>query len=261
MPLFNLRTQSHTEVLDLSDLNINLPPSSILRQQWEQNKVVNITPILPEDKALEVWEWYMKQPENWWERIIYPDSDFDYEKSAIENPSYYHMYSSPEGDPTAERRLKYIRDLNSNGGFSYTYRRTGYPTEEYLHPYLKLFQVSGFINYLSQITGYSNLEYYDSHTFVSNYSSGDYNGPHTDEGQGRIAFVYHLSKDWCPEYGGLFMRMEWDWKTVNKVIVPPFNTLSIFDTKWQDQEGAPHFVSEVAQGCPHKRISYTGWYQ
>jgi len=57
------------------------------------------------------------------------------------------------------------------------------------------------------------------------------------------------------------MRMDWDWKTVNKVIVPPFNTLSIFDTQWQGQQGSPHLVSEVAQGCNNRRISYTGWYQ
>jgi Rps23 Pro-64 3,4-dihydroxylase Tpa1-like proline 4-hydroxylase len=56
------------------------------------------------------------------------------------------------------------------------------------------------------------------------------------------------------------MRMDWDWKTVNKVIVPPFNTLSIFDTTWQDKQGAPHLVSEVAQGIDNRRISYTGWY-
>jgi hypothetical protein len=55
--------------------------------------------------------------------------------------------------------------------------------------------------------------------------------------------------------------MDWDWKTINKVICPPFNTLSIFDTKWQEQEGAPHLVSEVAQGITNKRISYTGWYK
>jgi len=54
--------------------------------------------------------------------------------------------------------------------------------------------------------------------------------------------------------------MDWDWKTVNKVVTPPFNTLTIFDTKWDGQPGAPHLVSEVAQGCDNKRISYTGWY-
>lgn len=245
---------------DNGTFNFSLPSSKLLHQQWEQNKAVNITPILPELQANTVRDWYMNQPDDWWERILYPDPDFDYEKSAIENPGYYHMYNAKDGDPSIERRLQHIYDINNNEGFSYTYRRTGNPTNDFLHPYLKIFQTDIFKKYLSDITGYNNLEYSDSHTFVSNYGPGDFNGPHTDGDNGRIAFVYHLSKDWRPQYGGLFMRMDWDWKTVNKVIVPPFNTLSIFDTQWQGQQGAPHLVSEVAQGCNNRRISYTGWY-
>jgi len=246
--------------MDTGTFNFSLPNPKLLKQQWEQNKAVNITPILPELQANVVRDWYMNQPDDWWERILYPDPDFDYDKSAIENPGYYHMYNAKAGDPSIERRLQHVYDINNNGGFSYTYRRTGDPTDNFLHPYLKVFQTDIFKKYLSDITGYDNLEYSDSHTFVSNYGPGDFNGPHTDGDNGRIAFVYHLSKDWKPSYGGLFMRMDWDWKTVNKVIVPPFNTLSIFDTQWQGQQGAPHLVSEVAQGCNNRRISYTGWY-
>jgi len=246
--------------VDTGTFNFSLPNPKLLKQQWEQNKAVNITPILPELQANVVRDWYMNQPDDWWERILYPDPDFDYDKSAIENPGYYHMYNAKAGDPSIERRLQHVYDINNNGGFSYTYRRTGDPTDNFLHPYLKIFQTDIFKKYLSEITGYDNLEYSDSHTFVSNYGPGDFNGPHTDGDNGRIAFVYHLSKDWKPSYGGLFMRMDWDWKTVNKVIVPPFNTLSIFDTQWQGQQGAPHLVSEVAQGCNNRRISYTGWY-
>ena len=46
---------------------------------------------------------------------------------------------------------------------------------------------------------------------------------------GRIAFVFHISQDWNVWDGGLFMGMDWDWKTITKVVVPPFNTLTMFD--------------------------------
>lgn len=259
-PRLNMSPDLENNSQDTGTFTFQLPDSKSLREQWEQNKAVNITPILPELQANTVRDWYMDKPDDWWDRILYPDPDFDYDKSAIENPGYYHMYNAKAGDPSIERRLQHVYDINNSGGFSYTYRRTGDPTDNYLHPYLKVFQTEVFKNYLSSITGYDNLEYSDSHTFVSNYGPGDFNGPHTDGDNGRIAFVYHLSKDWRPSYGGLFMRMDWDWKTVNKVIVPPFNTLSIFDTQWQGQQGAPHLVSEVAQGCNNRRISYTGWY-
>jgi Rps23 Pro-64 3,4-dihydroxylase Tpa1-like proline 4-hydroxylase len=74
---------------------------------------------------------------------------------------------------------------------------------------------------------------------------------------GRIAFVFHISQDWNVWDGGLFMGMDWDWKTITKVVVPPFNTLTMFDVS----NGMPHYVSEVAQNCDNKRISFTGWYQ
>jgi hypothetical protein len=149
-----------------------------------------------------------------------------------------------------------ITQVNHDGGFSYTYRRTGDITQQ-KHPYLEIFESPSFTQFLSGITGHENLEFVNSHAFISNYETGHYNGPHTDGNNGRIAFVFHMSKDWKPQYGGLFMRMEWDWKTINKAICPPFNTLSIFDVS----NGAPHLVSEVAQGVNNKRISYTGWYQ
>jgi len=244
---------------DNGTFNLSLGNTSFYREQWETNKAVNIVNLFPELQANTIHNYYFDQPNDWWDLILYPDPDFDYEQAAIDNPGYYHMYKAKSGDPSIPRREEYCRDINNNGGFSYIYRRTNDLSVQ-LHHYLKIFQSPKFLDYLSQITGYENLEYNEQSTFVSNYGPGHYNGPHTDGTNGRIAFVFHLSKDWKPEMGGLFMRMDWDWKTVNKVISPPFNTLSIFDTKWQEREGAPHLVSEVSQGISNKRISYTGWY-
>ena len=244
---------------DNGTFNLSLGNVLNYRNQWEENKAVNIPNLFPELQANTIHNYYFNQPDDWWDLILYPDPDFDYEQAAIDNPGYYHMYRAKSGDSSIPRREEYCRDINNNGGFSYIYRRTNDLSVQ-LHSYLKIFQSPTFLNYLSQITGYENLEYNEQSTFVSNYGPGHYNGPHTDGANGRIAFVFHLSKDWKPEMGGLFMRMDWDWKTVNKVISPPFNTLSIFDTKWQEKDGAPHLVSEVAQGISNKRISYTGWY-
>jgi len=248
------------KLVDDGNFSLSLTDIETYKQQWEQNKAVNIANLFPDLQATTIHDYYFNQPDDWWDLILYPDPDFDYEQSAIDNPGYYHMYKAKSGDSSIARREDYCRNINDNGGFSYIYRRTGDLSSQ-LHPYLEIFQAPQFLNYLSEITGYKNLQYNEGSTFVSNYSEGHYNGPHTDGANGRIAFVFHLSKNWKPEMGGLFMRMDWDWKTVNKVICPPFNTLSIFDTKWQEQEGAPHLVSEIAQGVNNKRISYTGWYK
>jgi len=244
--------------LDLS-LPFKLPNPAPLREQWLKYKAVNITPILPDEMASEVHQYYFNQPRSYWEFPIHPDPYFDYAQNAIENPDYYHMYDAKEGDPTIPERIAHAHSVNNMGDFSYMYYRASIQTQR-KHQYLDLFSSQPFKDYLSTITGHENLHYEDDWTFVNCYESGHYNGPHTDGNNGRIAFVYHLSKDWKPEMGGLFMRMDWDWKTVNKVVTPPFNTLTIFDTEWDGQRGAPHMVSEVAQGCDNKRISYTGWY-
>ena len=244
------------KVADDGNFNLTLPDVTPLKTQWEKTKAVNIANIFPDLQANTIHQYYYNQPDDWWDLILYPDVDFDYEQSRIDNPGYYHMYKTQTGDESIPRRLEHCHNLNNNGEFSYVYRRTGDMSVQQ-HPYLDLFKSEQFRNYLSEITGHENLEFSEGHSFVSNYESGHYNGPHTDGDNGRIAFVFHLSKDWKPSYGGLFLRMDWDWKTINKAICPPFNTLSIFDVS----NGAPHLVTEVAQGVDNKRISFTGWYQ
>jgi len=244
---------------DMGTFQMLLPDWKPLREQWLKHKAVNITPILPDAQASEVHRYYFNQPRSYWEFPIHPDPNFDYAQNDIENPDYYHMYDAKEDDPSIPERIAYAHSVNNEGNFSYMYYRASIQLHK-KHQYLDLFSSPAFKDYLSKITGYDDLQYSDDWTFMNCYESGHYNGPHTDGNNGRIAFVYHLSKDWKPEMGGLFMRMDWDWKTVNKVVTPPFNTLTIFDTKWDGQVGAPHLVSEVAQDCDNKRISYTGWY-
>ena len=230
---------------------INLPKIESLKEEFKKNKAVNITPILTLDEVDEVYNHYFNKKD--WKYVIYPDF--------IEHEDYYMPVIS-NNDPSKNDRIKHSRKILDDGGFAYMYKRTQPSSVEYdLHPYLKQFFSFDFCQYLSQITGYDNLSINPGHTFVSCYTSGDFNGPHTDGDNGRLAFVYHLSKNWKVENGGLFFRMDDDFHTVNKVVVPPFNSLTIFDTKGHGTSGTPHLVSEVAQGCTNKRIGFTGWYQ
>jgi hypothetical protein len=241
---------------DDGNFGFTLPDPKEFKAQWEKSKAVNIPNIFPDLQANTLHSHYFNQPDDWWDLILYPDMHFDYEQSAIDNPGYYHMYRAKAGDESIPERLAHCHQVNQDGGFSYVYRRTNDLSKQ-KHSYLQLFESKIFRKFLSEVTGYDNLEFSENHCFVSNYESGHYNGPHTDGNNGKIAFVFHMSKDWKPQYGGLFMRMDWDFQTINKAVCPPFNTLSIFDVS----NGAPHLVSEVAQGTSNKRISYTGWYQ
>jgi len=238
---------------DPNNFEINVPNPAKYKIDWETHKVVNIKNLFPELQANILWDYYFNQSSDFWNTIVHPDPYFNYADNGVTgDDGYFHIPYFKEDDPTIPSRLKHAHEVRNKNGFSYYYKRT-----DILHSYLNIFFSPKFRQLLEYITGHQNLEVEPANTFVSCYESGHYNGHHTDGINGRIAFVFHMSKDWEVWDGGLFMSMDWDWKTVNKVIVPPFNTLTMFDVS----NGRPHFVSEVAQNCDNKRISFTGWYQ
>ena len=244
---------------DINNFEINIPAPAQYKIDWETYKVINIKNLYPELQANALWDYYFNSPELF-KTIIHPDPYFNYTggtgtiqgEGVMGDDGYFHLPTFEDDDPTLPARIKYAHEVRNNDGFSYFYKRT-----EVLHPYLNIFFSNKFIKLLEFITGHNNLTIIPENTFVSCYESGHYNGRHTDGMNGRIAFVFHISQDWNVWDGGLFMGMDWDWKTITKVVVPPFNTLTMFDVS----NGMPHYVSEVAQNCDNKRISFTGWYQ
>lgn len=230
------------------DIRFNFNNIEELRNKWRSNNAVVIGDLLDERAAQDLWEWYFYQPQEWWDLAIFPDPYGHYEEGQ------YPLYRCKPNDPSIPQRIQHTLECNDRGDFSYMYRRT-----ENYHPHLSAFHHPEFIKALEYITGYDNLGFEENMTFISCYESGHFNGPHTDGMNGRIAFVYHLSQNWKPWNGGLFARMDHDWKNADALIVPGFNKLAIFNV-FGDDVGAPHLVTEVAQGCSNKRISYTGWY-
>lgn len=236
----------------MDSFEINIPTPAKYKIDWETNKVINIKNLYPELQATALWDYYFNSPELW-KTVVHPDPYFNYDTNGVlGDDGYYHIPMFDNDDPTIPARVRHAYEVRNNDVFSYYYKRT-----HNLHSYLDIFFSDKFKKLLEFITGYENLGLAPNNTFVSCYEPGHYNGQHTDGMNGRIAFVYHMSKDWNVWDGGLFMGMEWDWRTVTKVVVPPFNTLTMFDVS----DGMPHYVSEVVQNCDNKRISFTGWYQ
>lgn len=225
-------------------------PSELLRlkSQFQTTGMVTVSDLLDLASAHHVWKYYYYQANNFWDLALYPDDFNDY-------GGQYNCYRTKPGDPKIPQLESYIRDLNSKGKFSYIYNRT-----DSTHQILEIFQSQEFIDIIGYITGYQNLKFDPLWTLVSCYDEGHYNGPHIDGINGRVAFVYHLSKDWLPSYGGLFLELSEDQKDTKKVVMPTFNKLVLLNVKG-DAKGIPHLVTEVSKGCKNKRLAYTGWYQ
>lgn len=91
---------------------------------------------------------------------------------------------------------------------------------------------------------------------ASRYLPGDYSLPHTDlKKHGseirQVAFVWHLTKNWQPNWGGdLF------WCPKNHYISPSFNTLILFSVSKESF----HFVTPVSPYAQSKRLAINGWW-
>jgi hypothetical protein len=152
----------------------------------------------------------------------------------------------------------YRRALSTlrGGEFSYCFRRTWDDhgvscscMECRLREGLKSAEVLQFMHDL----GFSDAK--PREVFASCYMPGSFLSPHHDQGNGQLGFVLNLSRGWNPQYGGLLMFLNDDWKTVRRVCSPRFNTMCLFELP--NGRSVPHLVSHVVAG---KRLAVTGWY-
>ena len=89
------------------------------------------------------------------------------------------------------------------------------------------------------------------------YLPGDHSLPHNDAAPGgannnrQVAFVWHLAKDWRPEWGGALF-----WCPKACYLPPVFNTLVLFNVG----PGTSHFVTQVSPYAQGKRLTINGWW-
>jgi SM-20-related protein len=169
--------------------------------------------------------------------------------------------------PVIEENMEEIKNskINANNkfvedGFSYFFYRTynnHFEDCDCLECYFRtLSQSPEFIKLMSDLTGLQ-LEK-NNELFISKYSEGCFLNVHNDTGNGKIAFVLNLTRDWKPQYGGNFHILTQDRKTIRKVIEPKFNSLTIF--RVPDNTGIPHYVSHVVPGLKCNRYAVSGWF-
>jgi len=89
------------------------------------------------------------------------------------------------------------------------------------------------------------------------YLPGDHSLPHNDvavsgaDANRQVAFVWHLAKDWRPEWGGALF-----WCPKACYLPPVFNTLWLFNVSPE----STHFVTHVSPYAQGKRLAINGWW-
>ncbi len=111
---------------------------------------------------------------------------------------------------------------------------------------------SDFLDLVKDTTDLQNPYIHES--FISVYNRGDFLATHTDKDRG-CAFVFNLTKNWRPQFGGLLNVIH----TENKIetVFPEFNSLVLLDVSGKN--GTPHFVSEISRMAPFPRVAISGW--
>lgn len=92
-------------------------------------------------------------------------------------------------------------------------------------------------------------------TTASWFAPGGYVLPHSDHRDERtVSFVWHLSKNWLPEWGG---ALYWNTEVNEHAYVhASFNTLSLFSVT----DKTIHMVTPVSPHATEKRLTWNGWY-
>lgn len=158
------------------------------------------------------------------------------------------------------QRIAIAQSAFSRGEFAYYFYRTFNAIPgEYSPLEIQLRAIISspvMISLLKEVTG---LEITRLRTlFVAKYSPGCFLSTHSDHGNGKIAFVIHLTEGWKPQYGGNLHFLNEERDQILEVFSPIFNSMMIFEVP--EPNGIPHFVGHVAPGTPVERITITGWF-
>ncbi|MEO1035130.1 MAG: 2OG-Fe(II) oxygenase family protein [Pseudomonadota bacterium] len=120
--------------------------------------------------------------------------------------------------------------------------------------FLDLLNSPQMLSFVNTITGGSDVVVADMQ--CTRYMPGNYLTRHKDDVAGqtrRFAYVFSITKQWHPDWGGLLQFFEAD-GTPRDAWAPAMNTLSLFDVEHV------HSVTYVAPFAVAPRLSITGWY-
>ncbi|WP_444891262.1 2OG-Fe(II) oxygenase family protein [Microbulbifer sp. DLAB2-AA] len=151
--------------------------------------------------------------------------------------------------------IKSVHNLARNGvGFWYGRQGLNQNSPPHLAQIYNLLSSEAMMSNVRAITGIPSLAYLSAQ--LTAFAPGDFITRHKDDissEKRRIAFVYNLSENWHPDWGGLLQFYKND-GTPTDCWSPLYNSLCLFDVKHV------HSVTCVAPFAPKLRIAISGWF-
>jgi len=170
----------------------------------------------------------------------------------------YEKPNTKQNEKINTLQIKNVNNAFEKGQFSYIFYRSMNSINMYYIEFTlrKYLNSEIFINKLNDITGLGLTKL--TTLFMSKYSTGNFLSPHSDRGNGILAFVINITKFWKPYYGGNLHFLNENRTEIIDTYVPEFNNLIIFHVP--EEYGIPHYVSHVAPNIKLSRYAVTGWF-
>jgi hypothetical protein len=237
---------NHTCINPLLDLNA-------LTADYKEQKQVVIDQFLVPETAESLYSFLTKEmPADWWIANSRPHV------SGQDEPHY--IRNTPGNSQLILNAHECAASAYAQGDFAFHFLRTmpnHYDECDCKECHFRSFLGSReMLDFISDITGRTYSEVRT--IFASCYLPGSFLAPHDDGNNGTLTFVLQLTKNWLPQWGGLLHFLEDDNFEIQKVLVPRFNSLLLFDLP--EKNNRNHFVSPVAAHVTVPRLSYTGWF-
>lgn len=225
---------------------------SALQQEFQTTRKVKISSLLHEMFAEKLYQHILRMPDNQW-YVACGIRNIKYEKKLLP------MYQKKNQDNINEANKTF-----GKGEFSYTFHRAMNNVQNEISQFeLILRNVLGSQEFMQLLSKITQLPITQLNTmFLSRYRSGQFLSPHSDKGNGKIAYVINLTKNWLPQYGGNLHFLSEDRKRIIETWTPEFNNMVIFYVPPEEEKdcGMPHFVGHVAPNVKNTRYAITGWY-
>ena len=231
-------------------LGINPMDVPLYVESFQKKGRLVIDNILETSAAERVGDFLKTMPEDWWFASTLPNRDLN-DEMEVHRCDKSNNYYIEKARNAACHALDYNR-------FSYSFFRT--TNDHHAACACRYCEVANFIksmlfiDFLNQVTGLDLTVV--NECFANRYSGGSWLATHSDDVNGRLAFVYHLTKNWNISWGGLYVASNPDGTL--SAMPPSFNRLAIF-TVGNNQ--TPHCVTPILPGISHSRYSITGWAQ
>jgi Rps23 Pro-64 3,4-dihydroxylase Tpa1-like proline 4-hydroxylase len=235
-----------------------------LREQWNDEKVLAISPFLEESCANKLVNYINETQEDNWRWV----TNYNHRKRHANDKEGGGMMTHHTDKLSEDKINDFNLNLNNqmrNGQYSVMYQQNKlfFPNRNVDQPSSKVFnQYKNFLNgdEVKSFLGYITEEKIKQlgYTGYSRYLPNSFLGIHNDIGSGELTGVLGLTKDWKLEDGGHLCYTTHDRKKITKIIQSDFNQFVLHYVP--PKIGIPHFVSQVAPWANKPRVSHVCCY-